>query len=62
MEFAITLVPFILLATWAILRTIGGERERRLTELRNATPPAKPAPETSRPPAAASQPPHRKAA
>jgi hypothetical protein len=60
MKFAITLIPFTLLAAWAILRTIGGERERRLLELRKSSPPAKPAAEPTPQPVA--PPTHRKAA
>jgi hypothetical protein len=61
----ITLCAFALIATWAILRTLGGERQRRIDQLKASLQPASPPP----PPAATPQkreslllPPKRKAA
>ena len=50
----ITLVVFAILCAWAILRTLGNERQRRLQNLQASPPPPQPTP--------AQHPPLRKAA
>jgi hypothetical protein len=54
MGITITLCAFALLATWAILRTLGGERQRRIQELIASRRPPPAAPPPAPPPQAQS--------
>jgi hypothetical protein len=45
----ITLIAFAILCAWAILRTIGNERQRRLQDLQPTVPPPQPAPKQNPP-------------